>query len=138
MKGNGDRNMNAKLLCVVCLLVSVVAGMPMPSEYGYNECELIATDFQEEHGGSLVFVQPLKENGAYDLSEYGGHFLNAVYISGNRQVFYFDWGNQKIFSTLEDAEAWYEGVYGRQVEIWNLAEEQPPFRIIYHYGDGFK
>ena len=128
--------MKTILYMIVCVFLAVPAlAMPAPDSYGYNECELIAKDFQEEFGGSLVFVQPLKENGAYDLSDYGGHFLNARYISGNQKMFYFDFGNQQIFDSLAAAETWYEDVYyGRQVEIWDMGIERPPFSIIWHFG----
>jgi len=108
--------------------------MPLPETYGLNECELIAKNFKDEFGGSLIFIQPLKENGPYDLSDYGGHLINKKYISGNEQNFYFDWGNQKIFSSLTEAEIWYEDIYyGRKVEVFDLSSEHPPFSIIWHY-----
>jgi len=36
------------------ILASPALAMKPPSEYGYNQCELIAKDFQNEFGGSLV------------------------------------------------------------------------------------
>lgn len=107
--------------------------MKLPSEYGYNECELIAKDFRKEFGGSLVFIQPLKDNGAYDLSDYGGHIINKKYISGNKQEFFFDWGSQRIFSSKAEILNFWKDFTGKDVEVFELDKERPPFAIIWHY-----
>jgi len=113
--------------------------MKPASEYSYNECELVAKDFQKEFGGSLVFIQPLKADGSYDLCDYCGHWTNKKYISGNNKVFFFGWGYQKIFNSVEEMETWYENIYfGRKVEIFELDKEHPPFSIIYLYQEKFK
>lgn len=115
-------------------LCPTAVSMKSPDEYGYNECELTAKDFHNEFGGSLVFIQPLKTNGAYDLSDYGGHFINKRYVSGNKQEFFFDGGIQKIFSSQEEMETWYEDIYfGTKVETFELDKRYPPFGIIWRY-----
>lgn len=63
-------------ICTVLILFSLPTNaIKPPDKYGDNECELIAKDYQEEYGGSLIFIQPVKDSGAWDLGPYNGHFL---------------------------------------------------------------
>lgn len=107
--------------------------MKPASEYRYNECELIAKDFQKEFSGSLVFIQPLKSNGAYDLCDYCGHWINKKYISGNKQEFFFDWSSQRIFSSENELKNFWKDSTGNDVEIFELDTERPPFALIEYY-----
>lgn len=115
------------------IIASPVFAMKLPSEYGDNQCELIAKDFQKEFGGSLVFIQPLKSNGAYDLCDFCGHWINKKYISGSKKEYFFDWQHQKIFSSKEEIISMFHDSISINVEVFELDKEHPPFAIIYHY-----
>jgi hypothetical protein len=121
-------------ICLVLACLSpFVSAMKQPSEYGANQCELVAKDFQKEFGGSLVFIQPLKSNGDYDLCDYCGHWINKKYISGNKKEFYFDWQHQKIFNSKEEIKSLFHDNLSIDVEIFDLSKEYPPFAINWHY-----
>ena len=34
---------------------------------------------EDIYGGYLMFIQPLKDNGVYDLGPYNGTFINKAY-----------------------------------------------------------
>lgn len=122
------------LIAFICLIIACpVFAMKPASEYGDNQCELIAKDFQKEFGGSLVFIQPLKDNEAYDLCNYCGHRMNKKYISGNAQEYYFDWQAQRIFSSPDEIKNWWFELTGQKIEIFELDREVLPFGIIWHY-----
>jgi hypothetical protein len=110
--------------------------MPLPDSYGYNKCELIAKDVVRAHyNANLVFILPLKDNGAYDMGEYNGHFLNAISIKG--KIYYIDYKTQSIMKNREEVLEMYNMWYGRtsdlKAEMWDLKYEQPPFPMIWHY-----
>lgn len=123
------------VLCACMYLVSPVSAMKLPSEYGYNECELIAKDFQKEYGGSLIWIAPkYPSSGAWVLGEYSAHLINYKYMSGNRESYYIDYGNQRIFETKEQVALWYKTESGYDSEIFNLGDgERPPYSLIWHY-----
>ena len=104
------------------------SAMKQPGKYEANQCELVAKDFQKEFGGSLVFIQPLRADGSYDLCDYCGHWINKKYVSGNQKEYFFDYGLQKIFSSKNELKNQYGNV-----AIFELDKEHPPFAIIYHY-----
>jgi hypothetical protein len=108
-------------------LVLASPALAMQEWYDSNQCELIAKDFQKEFGGSLVFIQPLKENGAYDLCDYCGHWINKKYLSGNQKDFFFDWQAQKIFSSQIEIENWWFESTGQKIEIFELDRGRPSF-----------
>ncbi len=122
------------LIAFISLIIACPAlAMKPPSEYGYNQCELIAKDFQKEFGGSFVFIQPLQADGSYNLCDFCGHWINKKYISGNEQEYFFDWSTQQIFSSeIEIQNYWFEST-GNNVKIFDLSQEHPPFAIIWHY-----
>jgi len=128
------------LLCFVlpvlisCLISHPASALKAPGDYGYNECELIAKDFQKEYGGSLVFIAPKDSSGKWVIGDYSGHFVNIKYIQGNKKEFYFDYGNQRIFSSEEELKQWYLYQTGYDCEVFNLgAGERPPYSLIWHY-----
>jgi len=84
-----------------------------------NNCLHHALEYQRENGGDLIFVQPLKDNGAYDLGRYNGHWLNLVHGE------YIDAGSGMI---LNPPSAWF---YPVKSQWWNVNQGQhPPFALI--------
>jgi len=122
---------NVAVIAFIWLVLACPA-FAMQEWYEANQCELIAKDFQNEFGGSLVFIQPLKENGAYDLCDYCGHWINKKYISGNEKEFFFDWQNQRIFSSQTEIKDWWFEYTGNKIEIFELDRRNPPFGINWH------
>ncbi len=121
-------------MAFICLVLACPAfAMRSPSEYGDNQCELVAKDFQKEFGGSLVFVQPLKADGAYDLCDYCGQWMNKKYISGNQKEFFFDCQHQKIYSSKEEIINLFKDNLNINIKVFELDKEHPPFALIYHY-----
>jgi hypothetical protein len=123
-------------VCCTFLLPPAAQGMKPVSEYGYNECELIAKDFQNEYGGNLIFLAPKSwDTGAWIIDDYSGHYVNLKYISGNGKSFYFDYGNQRIFENITELQEWYSHEYsGYDVQVFNLnSGERPPYSMIFHY-----
>lgn len=126
-------------IALFCFVMFVLAGLAnaMQDNYGTNQCELIAKDFQKEAGGSLVWIQPLKSNGAYDLGGYKAHIINKIYISdfeGVGATVYFDYSDGSVHMySKDDVKRWYENLWGKKVEVFDLSEERPPFSMIWHY-----
>jgi hypothetical protein len=89
-------------------------------------CEYLALAIQEDNGGDLVFIQPLKPNGAYDLGRHNGHWINYFYSQDYGYV-YFDGASQNFMSSKKDVLIWY----GRPAQIFNFyLGERPPFSLI--------
>ena len=123
-------------LLFLCLISHPVDALKAPGDYGYNECELVAKDFQKAYGGSLIFIAPKSwDTGKWVICDYCGHFVNKKYISGNKKEFYFDWQYQKIFASEEELKDWYSHEFsGYDCEIFDLgAGERPPYNLIWHY-----
>lgn len=122
-------------LILFALISSVQAGyLKLPSEYGNQECELISKDFQKDFGGSLVFIVPLEDNGAFVEGDYAGHFLNKIYIKGNKDYFYFDWQSQSIFTSKQEVRDWYISMtFYNDAIVYDLSYERPPIPIRWHY-----
>jgi len=123
-------------LLFLCLIAHPAGALKAPEDYGYNECELVAKDFQKEYGGSLVFIAPKSwDTGKWMRCDYCGHFVNKKYISGNKKEFYFDWQYQKIFASEEELKDWYSHEFsGYDCEVFDLgAGERPPYNLIWHY-----
>jgi len=116
------------LIFFVILLIPNVAAMK--DYYPSNSCEDIAQDFQKEHGGSLVWIQPLKDNGAYEFGQYNAHVLNYFYIEGKTQ--FYDYSTRNIFESKKDLQEWYKLMNGKNTEVWILSEERPSFGLIWN------
>ena len=112
------------------LVIALMAGnaQAMQESYGVNQCELIAKDFQKEFGGSLVWIQPLKDNGAFDLGDYNAHIINKVYFSGVGIV-YIDYYSGMNMESIDEVQAWY----GKPARIYDLSIERPEFGMIWWY-----
>ena len=124
MKPDGYLLLYVVVLLTVVLAILSVTGRAEDS----NQCELIAKDYQREYGGSLVLIQPLKDNGAYDLGRYSGHWINHVGID------YIDHGTGISFMTKDNVLEWYEWQTGRTAVLFDLGEKRPPFPIRWNYG----
>lgn len=105
------------------LFLLVLALLPGISQAATNDCEKIAKDFIKLHGGSLVFINPLKPNGAYELCSYCGHFLVKL-VTGD----YYDPGSNTL---MDSPKNWF---YPARAEFWDLSYQHPPFGIEWHYG----
>lgn len=82
-----------------------------------NTCYQDAIQYQKQFGGSLVFVQPLTESGAWDLGRYNGHWM--IYRFGN----FLDPASGVWYN---DPRAWFT----QKSEYWILSESRPPFGLI--------
>ena len=90
-------------------------------------------NYQREHYGSLVFIQPLKDNGAFDLGAYNGHWLNKAW-NKEHGVYYYDVQDDLYFHTKAEVLDWYEWMTGKKAIVYNIQEgEVPPFGLIWHY-----
>ncbi len=67
------------------------------------------------------------------LCEYSGHWINRLYIQGNKEYFYFDWSNQLIFENKTEIKNWYKYQTGKDCEIYIVSIDNVPFSIHYHY-----
>lgn len=117
---------------VLAVIVLVVPSNAMQASYTENQCELIAKDYQREFGGSMVFIQPLTADGAYDLGEFNGHWVNKAYNS-KLGVYYIDYETKTYMYSLNGVRAWYEQWTGKKAEVFDLDFQHPPFPLIYHY-----
>lgn len=82
-----------------------------------NTCEQDAKDYQDMHGGDMIFIQPLKESGAYDLGRYNGHWINY------QNHTYID---AKSGMVLNNPSDWFD----QKSEWWNISQgEHPPFGL---------
>jgi hypothetical protein len=102
-------------------------------EYSQNTCELIAKDIVKEYpGDSMVFIMPLKDNGAYmNFGKYTGHFI--VSHKSHNETYYIDYYSNTIMASREAVSDWYNMISDRKSEIYDLGYEIPPFQIIYNY-----
>lgn len=118
---------------ILLVLASSVHGMNPASEYGDNQCELIAKDVQKEYGGSLVWIQPLKDNGAYDFGDYNAHIINKVYLSGVGVV-YWDYQSGANMTSIDEVRTWYEWYSGgKNSEVYDLEFERPSWGMKWYY-----
>ena len=97
-----------------------------------NDCEKLAKDYQEEHGGYLIFIQPLKDNGAYDLGAFNGHWLNKAY-NKDMGVYYYDSQTDTYLKTEQNVLNWYKMMSEKKAELFNVNKGGVPFAIRYHY-----
>ena len=91
-------------------------------------CEQYTREYRQTHGGSYVFIQPLKDNGAYDTGEYNGHWLNKAY-SVTRGVYYFDATYLLYFKNTSEISVWYKNETGKYSQIFDMSEKRTPFPI---------
>ncbi len=121
-------------ICVLLLLslISTVSALKRPEEYGLNQCELIAKDYQAEYYGDIIFIIPLKENGAYDIGVNNGHWINKAY-SKEQGTYYIDYKNQLYFQSTDSIKAWYKFMTGKNSEVFNMNQGGAPFQIKYYY-----
>lgn len=134
-------------LCILSLILSLlvlnVGALKLPDEYSDEQCELIAKDYQREFGGDLIFIQPLKDNGAYDLGAYNGHWINKAYVSPNNRfiigsytvegIYYIDYQSQTYFQSIDEIKDWYMMMKDKESEVFNVNQERVPFALRYHY-----
>jgi hypothetical protein len=121
------------LLLVSVLISPVATAMKPAEEYDSSQCELIAKDFQREHNGSLIFMQPLKQNGAWDLGAYNGHFINLYYNYSQKKELWIDYGNDLSFNSSQEAEDFFELIVGKDYVLFDMGKEHPPFPMIWRY-----
>lgn len=60
---------------IISLIIIIVLSTPSnalrePWQYKEGECELVVKEYQKIYGGPLIFIQPLKDNGAFDFGPY--------------------------------------------------------------------
>ena len=97
-----------------------------------NDCEKLAKDYQKEHFGDLIFIQPLKDNGAYDLGPYNGHWMNKAWNEdmGN---YYYDPQSLSYFNTEHSIQSSFEQLWNKKVVVFNYNQEGVPFALRHHY-----
>jgi len=140
MKARGLRRRHERRagmgICILVLILLVfvlpVNALKQPYDYEDNQCELIAKDYQDIFYGDLIFIQPLKDNGAYDFGAYNGHWINKAW---NKElgIYYIDYGSQTYLYTIEEIKQWYEIYSGKKSEVFNINQGEAPFAIRYHY-----
>lgn len=102
-----------------------------PYEYKEGECELVAKEYQKIYGGYLIFMQPLKDNGEYDLGSYNGAFINKAY-NKERGIYYIDYMSQSYFKN-ESEILDYMWNTNKKAVIFNMNDGGTPFPFIWHY-----
>ena len=115
------------------IIACPVFAMKPASEYGYNECGLIAKDFQRENYGSLIFIIPLKPSGAFEMGAYAGHMMNRYYNYSQKKVIYVDYQNNLTFNNTKEIRQFWIDIINKDVKIYDLGQEHPPFAINWHY-----
>ncbi len=119
-------------LFVLVLLISNVQALKLPEQYGDNQCELIAKEYQNEFYGDIIFIIPLKENGAYDLGVNNGYWINKAY-SKEQGTYYIDYKNQLYFQSTDSIKAWYKFMTGKNSEVFNMNQGGAPFQIKHYH-----
>jgi len=116
-----------KALIIILLFVLII-----PAHAEVNDCEKLAKDYQRSYGGDLVLIQPLKDNGAYDLGEYSGHWMNRAW---NKQLgnYYYDPQENTYYSSIDGIKIFYADLWDRDVVVFNYNKGGVPFGIIWHY-----
>ncbi len=121
------------------LSIKISADFPQKSPLNYpwrypeGACELAAKQFQQAYGGDLIFVQPLKPDGSFDLGGYNGKWLNYVFDKNLGKFYYIDYEYQRAFSTREDFIRFAKVTTGITYVIYDVNKDVTPFPIIYHY-----
>lgn len=129
--------MNKKLLLIALIGITMIS-MPTksqlmpPESYPEGTCELAAKEYRAVYGGDLIFVQPLKDNGAFDLGEYNGALLNKAW-NKEKGTYYIYYPTGKYFNNTEEIKLWYKVKTGKQSEVYNVNEVHTPFPVVWHY-----
>ena len=111
-------------------IVFMISVSPVFAEQ--NDCEKLAKEYQKEHFGDLIFVQPLKDNGAYDLGDYKGHWMNKAW---NKEMgnYYYDPVEKAYYNTEHAIMTDFEQKWNRKVVVFNVNKGGTPFPLKYHY-----
>lgn len=117
---------------VIAFPVVASAKLLEPWQYLEGTCELAAKEYRAIYGGDLVFIQPLKDNGAFDLGEYNGAWLNKAWDK-ERGTYYTYYPTGDYFNNTDDIQSWYKYMTGKKSEIYDVNEVHTPFPIIWHY-----
>lgn len=120
------------LLLILIELIVPVNALKEPWQYKEGECELVAKEYQKIYGGYLIFVQHLKENGAFDLGPYNGWFLNKAY-NKERGIYYIDYMNRIYFNNTQEILESYYRTKGNDAIVYNMNDGGVPFPFIWHY-----
>jgi hypothetical protein len=128
------KNGKIYIMLVVLLLYATPtdAKLLQPYQYKEGECELVAKEYQKIYGGYLIFVQPLKDNGAWDLGPYNGAFINKAY-NKERGIYYIDYMSQSYFKNESEILDWYIWRTNKKAVIFNMNDGGTPFPFIWHY-----
>lgn len=128
------KNGKIYIILVVLLLYVMPTDAKLLESYQYKEgeCELVAKDYQKIYNGSLMFVQPLKDNGAYDLGPYNGAFINRAY-NKERGIYYIDYMSQSYFKNESEILDLYMMITNKKAVIFNMNDGGTPFPFIWHY-----
>ena len=120
------------LMGFILITMSVQAQLLAPEQYPEGTCELAAKEYQKVSGGDLIFVQPLKEDGSFDLGDYKGTWMNKAWDK-SRGTYYINYPDKSYFNRTQDIVAYYKSFAKKDVVVYNLNEVHPPFSIIWHY-----
>ena len=115
---------------IMCLIVGMLMVSSVSAQA--NDCEKQAKDYQWKHGGDLIFIQPLKENGARITGEYAGHWINLAW-SKARGSYYYDPQADVYFSNKSEVKTVYEACCYDKIDILNYNRGEIPFSIVWHY-----
>ena len=128
--------MKSRKICIILVILLyttiVDARLLQPYEYKEGECELVAKEYQKIYGGSLIFIQPLKDTGAWDLGPYNGAFINKAY-NKERGIYYIDYMSQSYFTNESEILEWYMLNNNKKAIIFNMNDGGTPFPFIWHY-----
>ena len=123
-----------KIILITFLIIGIITSSVAATAAVPNDCELKAKQYQQLHNGTLIFVHPVENNGAFVLEDYSGHWINKAY-NKTWGVYYFDPSTDTFFGN--DTEYIREVFYrhwGKSIEMWDVnSGEHPPFPLIYHY-----
>jgi hypothetical protein len=106
--------------------------MKPPELYGENQCELIAKDYQNEFGGSLIWIQPMDKQGNFIHGIYYAHIINRAY-NKERGIYYVDWYAQTYFNNTQEIHDWYKHIFSLDNEVFDLSIKRPEFGLIWNY-----
>ena len=121
---------SASHIALAGLIIAVLLAFPALAEA--NDCEKLAKDYQQIYGGDLILVQPLKDNGAYDLGEYNGHWMNKAWTK-EIGIYYYDPQENTYYSSVKSIELSFEEYWAKDVVVFNYNQGEVPFGIIWHY-----
>lgn len=119
-----------KSIYFLIILVAVLSahGVSATTYNGYN-CQQLAKEYQAIHDGSLIWVQPLTKDGAWDLGPYKAHVLNKAWSKeiGN---YYYDPSMNSYYKSKEAIIKDMETLQMKQkVVVFDLSEQHPPFAL---------